>query len=194
MGLRRIISLFLLIAVLVPAGHGWSRSGDAYIDGVTLHRGSRDDLLLSFRIQRAFDQRILDTLDSGLPVRFTYWIRVEQPRGVLPDRLVVEVRLDRSMVKDNLKDRYRITTDAGESRDLPGLTEAVETMTQVDRVSVMPLATLNRSAPLLLKIKAKLQKFKLPFHLHYLLAFVSYLDVDTDWYVLELPRNGDAVP
>jgi hypothetical protein len=194
MGLRRIFLLLFLVAALFPGGRVWGRSGEAYIDSVTLKRGPGGDVLLSFRIQRAFDQRILDTLDSGIPVRFTYWIQVVRPRGVLPDRVVTEVRLDRSMVKDNLKDRYRITVNTGEPRDLPSLTEAIEAMTQVDRVSLVPLEALSRKAPLLLKIKAKLQKFKLPFHLHYLFAFVSYWDVDTDWYVLELPRNAEALP
>jgi hypothetical protein len=189
------LSLALLIAVFAASGAAWGRTAQAYIDGVSLRRGPRSDLLLGFRVQKAFDQHILDTLDTGLPVRFTYWIRLERPKGFLKDDVVREVRLDRSLVKDNLQERYRVTLqDGGETQNFFGLTEAVEAMTRVEGVSLLPLSALQRKGPQFLKIKAQLQKFRLPFHLHYVFAFVSHWDVETDWYVLELPKTADSIP
>lgn len=194
MGLRRTI-LVLLVAALLTAVHAWGRAGQAYIDSVQLRRGNRGDVFLSFRVQGAFDDRVLDTLDSGLPVRFTYQIRVVRSRDVLSDVLVNEVNVDRTLVKDNLKDRYRVERDHGrQGQDLATLAEAVEAMSKVEGVRLLPLDSLTRSGPLQLKIKAKLQKFQLPFRLHYLFAFVSYWDVETDWYVVELPTNAEAIP
>jgi hypothetical protein len=114
---------------------------------------------------------------------------------VLSDVVVKEVRFDRTLVKDNLKDRYKIDPERGRPKqDVATLAEAVEAMTRVEGVRVLPLDALGRSGPLTLKIKAKLQRFQLPFHLHYLFAFVSYWDVETDWYAVELPASADAVP
>ncbi len=195
MGFRRVFLLFLTIAALAPAALLWGRTGLAYIDSVQLRRGGRSDVLLSFRVQRAFDERLVDTLDSGLPVRFTYLIQVVKPRELFADVVVADLQLDRTLVKDNLKDRYKVTFGSSrENRDLPTLADAVEAMSRVDSVRILSLDALSRSGPLLLKIKAKLQKFQLPFHLHYLFAFVSMWDVETDWYVLELPPSAEGIP
>ncbi|NTU59893.1 MAG: DUF4390 domain-containing protein [Deltaproteobacteria bacterium] len=197
MGFRRVSLLLLcLLAALAAAPPcPWARTGLAYIDAVTLRRGPRADLSLSFRVQKAFDSRVLDTLDSGLPVRFTYWVQIARGRDVLPDQVVSDIRVERTLVKDNLKDRYKVTLAAsGEEKDFATLAEAIEVMSRVDGLHLLPLDALARQAPLTLKIKAQLQKFQLPFHLHIVLAFLSYWDVDTDWYVLELPRSVDALP
>ncbi|MBI5440134.1 MAG: DUF4390 domain-containing protein [Deltaproteobacteria bacterium] len=195
MGVRRALLLLLAAALFAPAAHVWGRTGHAYIDTVQFRRGTRSDLLVSFRVQRAFDDRVVDTLDAGLPVRFTYQLRVLRSRDVLSDVVVKDVHFDRTLVKDNLKDRYRVEPERGrQGQDVASLAEAVEAMTRVEGVRLLPLDALGRSGPLVLKIKAKLQKFQLPFHLHYLFAFVSYWDVETDWYVVELPANADAVP
>jgi hypothetical protein len=195
MGLRRTLLCLLAAALLAPAARVEARNGHAFIDSVQFRRGPRSDVLLSFKVQGAFDERVLDTLDSGLPVRFTYLARVIRSRDVLRDVVVKDVRVDRTLVKDNLKDRYRVQRDgkkAGE--DLATLAEAVEAMSRVDGMRILQLDALGRSGPLQLWIKAKLQKFQLPFRLHYLFAFVSYWDVETDWYVVDLPANADAIP
>lgn len=189
-----LLSAFLAaLAVSPPCVR--ARTGEAYIDAVSLRRGARADVTLSFRVQKAFDPRVLDTLDSGLPVRFTYLVQVVRMREVLPDLVVADIRVERTLVKDNLKNRYRVTlTASGEERDFPTLAEAAEVMSRVDGLHLISLDTLSRQPQLTLKIKAQLQKFQLPFHLHFVLAFVSYWDVDTDWYVLELPRSAEALP
>ena len=69
----------------------------------------------------------------------------------------------------------------------------MEVMTRVEKVVLFPAEMLETRRPLLLKIKTQLQQFQLPFRLHYLLAFVSYWDVETDWYTLELPADKEAL-
>lgn len=193
MGLfRYLLPLLALFSAAIPA---WGRSGQAYIDGVVLRRGPRAELQVSFRVQNALDRRLLDTLDSGLPLRFTYALQIVRPREVGPDQLISEASLERTLVKDNLKDRYRVSFGTGgEERDVATLAEAQELMSRVEGARVYLPEGSGPSGPLRLRIKAKLQKFRLPFHLHYLFAFVSYWDVETDWYVLDLPRNSGAAP
>lgn len=193
MGLPRIV--LPLLALAAAAAPAWGRTGQAYIDGVALRRGPRAELQVSFRVQNALDQRLADTLDSGLPLRFTYFIQVVRPRDMFPDQIVSQATLERTLVKDNLKNRFRVALGAGaEERDLATLGEAQELMARVEGARVYLPESGAPSAPLLLKIKAKLQKFRLPFQLHYLFAFVSYWDVETDWYVLEIPRSTVASP
>ncbi len=195
MGTRRSCSVVLLLVLLAAALPATAAKGRAYVDGVQLRRSPGGDLLLDFRVQDALDERLLDTLDSGLPVRFTYWVRVTRPRELARDEVVVDLRLVRVLEKDNLKNRFRVSLEGGgDPRDVGTLPEAVAAMGGVEGLPLLPLEQLNGRRPLVLHVKAQLQKFQLPFRLHYLFAFVSVLDVETDWYVVELPRRPDAIP
>ncbi len=195
MPMRRYITAMAVVALLLPSQPVEGRRGDAVIEAVRLTRGVDGDLLLAFRVAKALDERVFDTLDSGLPVQFVYLIRVERPRDFAPDKVLVDRRLVRVLEKDNLKDRYQVTLEGrSEARDFSSLEEAIEVMTRVEAVSLLPLADLSRRRPQFLRIKAQLQKFQLPFRLHYLFAFVSYLDVETDWYSVELPASAEALP
>jgi len=167
----------------------------AYVTDVRLTRGADQDLVLAFRVVQAMDQRVLDTLESGLAVRFTYWVRVQSPRRFLPDENLVDLRLERVLEKDNLKDRYRLTLDPNRPpRDVADLSEALSLMSRVEGVSLLPLEVLETRRPLYLRVRARLQRFEMPFRLHYVLPFVSYLDVGTDWYSLELPAPAAVAP
>jgi hypothetical protein len=194
MGSRRYLVALFLAFLIIPAPSSWGRRGQAYIDGVRLSRGQGSDLVLDFRVQKALDDRILDTLDSGLPVRFTYWIRIESPREFARDEVLVDLKFVRILEKDNLKNRFRVILDGlGEAREMTDLAEAVKVMSRIEGVNLLPRERLLGSRPLFLKITARLQQFALPFRLHYLFAFVSFWDVETDWYSLELPGDIKAL-
>lgn len=195
MGFWRHLLALALVLALFPVLRSEARRGDATIEDVHLSRGSHEDLVVGFRVDKALDARVFDTLDSGLPVQFVYLIRVEHPRNFARDEQVADLRLVRVMEKDNLKDRYRVKLEGQkEGRDFSSLEEAIGVMTRVEGVSLMPLEVLASRKPLVLRIKAQLQKFQLPFRLHYLFAFVSYLDVETDWFSMDLPPGADDLP
>ena len=191
---RRLIVLATWLTVLVTAPVA-AADHEAYIADVRLTRGQAQDLVLAFRVQQAMDQRVIETLESGLAVRFTYWVRVQSPRPLFPDENLVDLKLERVLEKDNLKDRYRLTmAEGGPPRDVAELAEAVAVMSRVEGVSLLPLTVLESRRPLFLRVRARLQRFEMPFRLHYVLPFVSYLDVGTDWYSLELPASPAVQP
>jgi hypothetical protein len=196
MGIPRTAAVLLTALLLLsPAARSFGRQTGARIADVKLHRGAQGDLAVDFRVEGIVNDRVLDTLDSGIPVRFTYWVRVVHPRGFLRDETLADLQLVRELEKDNLKDRFRVSLGGrGEWRDVPDLQQAIDLMARVENVSVLPLDVLGSQAPLELRIKAQLQKFQLPFRLHYLFAFVSYWDVETDWYTVTLPTKADALP
>lgn len=184
----------LLVLLLLGAGApALGARREARIEEVTVRRGAQSDLVVGFRVQGALDQRVADTLESGLPVRFTYWLRVVRPRGLLTDVPVAERKIVRVLEKDNLKDRFRLVyQEDGRTEDVESLPAAVEAMARVEGVSVLPLDALAGAGALQLRIKAQLQEFLLPFRLHYLLPFVAYWDVETDWYAAPLPESLGA--
>lgn len=195
MGFRRTAALTLLFLLWVLAAPSQGSTRRGYIDGVNLRRGPQSDLLVDFRVEGIRSRRVLETLDSGLPVRFTYWVRVVRPRELRRDQVVAEVTLVRVLEKDNLRNRFLVTlTEDGPVEEVGTLEAALQAMSQVEAVSVMPLDALGSRRALFLNIKAQLQKFQLPFHLHYLFAFVAYWDVETDWFSLLLPDTPNALP
>lgn len=187
---RRLFSLAVLTAMLFAAAAAVADS-QVYVNDVRLSRGAADDLVLDFRVRQTMDQRVIDTLESGLAVRFTYWVKVQQPRRFLPDETLVDQQFERVLEKDNLADRYRLTLEEGQPpREVADLAAAVELMSRVEGLSLLPVEVLETRRPLHLRIRARLQRFELPFRLHYVLPFISYFDVGTEWYDLELPISA----
>jgi hypothetical protein len=188
-----LLTAFSLLALAWASPAVLGATSGVRIEDVTVRRGGRDDLVVGFRVHGALDDRVAETLDSGLPVRFTYWVRIVRPRDFLRDVVVAEHKLVRVLEKDNLKDRFRLVYE-GEDRaeDLDRLSSAVEAMARVEAVSVLPLDALGAEEKLQLRIKAQLQEFLLPFRLHYLLPFVAYWDVETEWYSAPLPDSLGA--
>ena len=62
----RLPRLVVLLLVFLCAAPAWGRSGQAYIDAVTLRRGGRSELQVGFRVQRAFDGHLRDVSDAIL--------------------------------------------------------------------------------------------------------------------------------
>jgi len=194
MGFWRIVAASVAVFFLLPTPPGQGRRGQAYIDDVRLSLGPGGEVMLDFRVKNVLDALVADTLDSGLPVRFAHLIQLVQPRELKRDKVLVDLKLVRVLEKDNLKDRFRVTVEnTEEKRQYGDLREAVEVMTRVEKVVLVSSEVLETRRPLFLKIKTQLQQFQLPFRLHFLLAFVSYWDVETDWYTLELPADKEAL-
>jgi len=192
---RRFPYIFLTIYfLLAPVSSSFAETGPAFIDKVKLEINAQKELTLDFQLEKAMDARLLDILDSGLPVKFEFWIKVQHPREFFRDKTIFDKTLVRTLRKDNLKNRYMVAIEeSGSTIDCATIEEAINLMSRVDDVKLFPVKTLKDDPPLFLHIKAQLNKFKLPFKLHYLLAFVSYWDVETDWYTLKLPVNADAL-
>ncbi|MCJ7833235.1 MAG: DUF4390 domain-containing protein, partial [Deltaproteobacteria bacterium] len=63
--------------------------------------------------------------------------------------------------------------------------KAQEMMADVSNIQLIPLQALERNNQYQLRVKAELNKVRLPLYLHYLLFFVSLWDFDTDWYQVD---------
>ncbi|MFU8769541.1 MAG: DUF4390 domain-containing protein, partial [Desulfotignum sp.] len=72
--------------------------------------------------------------------------------------------------------------------DAPAVTksfeEAREWMAKIDNLTVIPLTDLVKGEKYQIRIKAKLARVTLPLALHYVFLFVSFWNIETDWYVI----------
>jgi hypothetical protein len=62
---------------------------------------------------------------------------------------------------------------------------AKKAMAEVKGLKVAPLQRLIKGNKYQLRVKAELQKVRLPLNLHYVLFFLSLWDFETDWYTVD---------
>ncbi len=85
---------------------------------------------------------------------------------------------------DPIQAEYHVTREEnGSTVTTSSFGEAKELMAKVDGVSIDPSRPLDPKVPTYVRIKAELDRVKLPLHLESLLFFVSLWDFETNWYV-----------
>jgi hypothetical protein len=62
---------------------------------------------------------------------------------------------------------------------------AKKAMAEIKNIVVVPLLELSKDSNYQLRVKAELEKVRLPMYLHYVLFFVSLWDFETDWYTVD---------
>lgn len=148
---------------------------------------TRDHLLLYLTVQDAFPPKIEKTLHSGLPVTFSFIINLYRVRNMWLDKEMANINVTHTMKYNNLKKEYSVTRSWENEKPLvvKSFEEAKKLMTEVDSLTIIELARLEKGKRYQIRAKAELSKLTLPFYLHYVLFFVSLWDFETDWYTID---------
>ncbi len=180
----RITAFFC--AILFWVGSDQAYAQDPRLDNIIV-TNTRDDLLLYLTAKDAFPSKIVEAIHSGVPATFTFYINLYRVRGFRPDKQITDIRLTHSMKYDNLKKEYIVTRPWEDDRPLTvkSLEEAQKLMTEVDSLSIVALKQLEKGLQYQIRAKAELNRMTLPFYLHYVLFFVSFWDLETDWYTID---------
>jgi hypothetical protein len=179
------ITVFVCITTfLAMTGTAWSQ--DARLENIIV-TNTRDDLLLYLTAKDAFSPKIVKAIQSGVPATFTYYINLYLVRGFWFDKEIAEIRVTHTMKYDNLKKEYVVTRSWDDNKPIvvKSMAAAQKLMTEVDSLNVVPLSRLKRGQQYQIQAKAQLNKMTLPFYLHYVLFFVSFWDIETDWYTID---------
>ena len=148
---------------------------------------TRDNLLLYLTVRDAFPDKIENTILSGVPATFSFYIILNRVRGFWPDKEISEMVVTNTIKYDNLKKEYSVTRswDGGKPLVVKSFDEAKKLMAEIDSLPIVPLSELEKGKQYQIRAKAKLSKLTLPFYLHYILFFVSLWDFETDWYTID---------
>ena len=103
--------------------------------------------------------------------------------------VVADTSFERVLEKDNLKSRYYISQD-DRRVEAQSLEEAMGLMQKVADLEVAPLSILLPGESYRVEIQVKLEEFRLPFHLHRILPFMSFWDVTTPWSIHTVSGEG----
>ena len=177
------LALWCACCALSPA---WAGEPAAAIDELVV-TNSRRELLLYFQVRDAFTPQMAEAVQSGLPLVFSFTVRLERVRPRWPDEEIAALAFDHVLTYDALKEEYTVLCeeeggdDEGRRRVFRRFDEAKEWMGRVSGLSVTSLDRLTEGQDYVVAVQARLGERTLPFGLHYLLPFFSQWDFETPW-------------
>lgn len=177
-------AIYLLLAAL--SFNSVAIAEEPRLDNIIV-TNTRDDLLLYLTAKSAFPEKISEAIQSGVPTTFTFYINLYRVRGLWLDKRVREIKLSHTVKYDALKNEYVVTRSWEGDRPLTVKTidEAKRLMSEVDSLVIVPLAQLTKGEQYQIRAKAELDRMTLRFYLHYVLFFLSFWDVETDWHTID---------
>ena len=147
---------------------------------------TRDDLLTYFTVENAFTPKIETAMRTGIITSFTFYVSLYKTTSKLFDNEIANIKITSSVKYNSLTKEYAVKRPWKDEKPFTtkSFDEAKAWMTQVDNLKVIPLNQLVKGDKYQIRIKAELEKVTLPLALHYVFFFVSFWDLETDWYVI----------
>ena len=148
---------------------------------------TQEDLLVFFDIQGCFTREMEEAILNGIPTTFTIIIRLYKTRTFWFDGSISSLRLEHTIKYDSLKNKFRVTRSEDSDSELvfKEFAKAKKAMAEIRNIEVVPLKELQKKGQYQLRVKAELEKVRLPLYLHYVLFFVTLWDFETDWYTVD---------
>ncbi|MCP4746994.1 MAG: DUF4390 domain-containing protein [Desulfobacteraceae bacterium] len=180
---RKIAMLFCILWLVSPR-HICAQ--DARLENIIV-TNTQQDLLLYLNVEDAFPPKIEKAVNSGFPAEFSFFINLYRVRGLWLDKQIGDITATHTLKYNNLKKKYIVTRSWQGDKPIVVSTfkEAQKLMTEVDSLIIAPLKNLKKGNHYQIRAKAELSRLTLPFYLHYVLFFVSFWDVETDWYAID---------
>lgn len=148
---------------------------------------TRDNLLLYFEVENAFTKKILDAVNSGVTISFSFPVAVNKPRDFWFDKIITEAELNHTIKYDTLKNEYIVTRSwkSPKSLTIKSIDEAKSIMTRIDGLTLLPLDDLKKGEQYQVMAKAKLDDFSAAYYLKSMLFFLTFWNFETDWDSVE---------
>ena len=148
---------------------------------------TQEDLLVFFDIKGCFTREMEEAILNGISTTFTIVIRLYRTRAVWFDASIASITLEHTIKYDSLKNEFRVTRSEEDNTELvvKDFEAAKKAMAEIRNIRVVPLKELKDRGKYQLRVKAELEKVRLPLYLHYVLFFVSLWDFETDWYTVD---------
>jgi hypothetical protein len=147
---------------------------------------TRDDLLIYFEVENAFPPKIIQRIKNGILTPFSFHISLYKTGGSWLDKKITEIDIQSTIKYNSLKQEYTVSQPWKEKKPLvtKSFDEAKDWMARIDNLVVAPLTDLVKGEKYQIRIKSQLTRVTLPFALRYVFYFVSFWDIETDWYVI----------
>ena len=179
------LSVLFLMQFAAPAAIPGPDKSDPVLTDIKL-ANTRDDLLIYFELENAFSPKLIQRIENGILTPFSFHVSLYRTGGSWLDKKITDIDIQSFIKYNSLKQEYTVSQPWKEKK--PEVTksfdEAKEWMTRIDNLAVVPLSDLVKGEKYQIRIRAELTRVTLPFALHYVFFFLSFWDVETDWYVI----------
>ncbi len=176
----------ILATLMLLAGQGAAFAQETSLANITVSN-TRDDLLLYLTLEGAFSEKLKKEILSGVPAAFSFLAQLNSVRNMWIDKTIADITVTHVIKYDNLKKEFivRRSWRNNEPEMTKSFAEAQKWMTEVNSLKIIPLGKLEKGQQYQLRTKAEVSKQTLPYYLHYVLFFVSFWDIETDWYTID---------
>jgi len=146
---------------------------------------------LQFTSQGCFQKEILDTILAGIPITYTFQVKVYQPVTLWFDREISSLMLTRKIQYDNLKNEYLVTLNGRQSttKVLVDFSEVKKMIENVNETVLVSSDLFKKNDLYYLKyhldIKAE-SAADLPLPLEYLLSLLPWGQSKTGWSTIPI--------
>ena len=180
--INRLI-LFIGICILFLSFPVLTLADEATINNIII---TNDDisLIVYAELQGAFTLDIMEVVDSGVPVNFTFHFALMRKRGIWFDEELDSKTIIHSVKYDLLKKQYNIElidNENKESLDTLYIQDMKTIMSELNDIKIGHMQNLLPSEEYYIQIKAEMMTIEWPFPLNYLLSFISFWDFETSW-------------
>jgi hypothetical protein len=147
---------------------------------------SETHLIVFGTLENSFTSEMIEILNSGIPLRFSFFIELYKTTETGPDELVVAYNFQHIMMFDTLKETYKVTLEEDNNKVMSfrSLFEAQKEINEINGAKVIELKQLLPNNTYMLKMRAELYQKTLPLSLHTILPFLSWWDIETDWQTI----------
>ncbi|MBC2714849.1 MAG: DUF4390 domain-containing protein [Desulfobacteraceae bacterium] len=176
----KVFTILLCFTLLFPL-FAWAI--DVQISGMKV-TDAADNLLLSLKVEGAFNEKLEEAILNGIPATFSFFINVNRKRTLWADEQIVELNVTHTLKYHNLKNHYIIKKSREDNKPVitESFDEAKKIMSEINGLKIVPLNRLRKGSRYQIMAKAELDKVKLPFLLNYILFFASLWDFETEWH------------
>lgn len=187
--MRRLLYLLPLFFFWVTIGISEiaaARSAEVTIAELTAAT-SKTHLLLFGSLENSINKEMIAVLHSGLPIRFTFFSQLHKTDGNRPDELIIETDFEHQLSYDTLKEAYLVSVEEkyNKLQIFKNIDDALAVLNEISGAPIVPLEQLVPGNLYRLSVRAKLFEKTLPLSLQSVLPFISWGNIETEWYTLE---------
>jgi hypothetical protein len=183
--LKHLYKIILIVTVVAASFLPCPSFGEKAVISDLLLTNSSEHLLVYFRLKNSFTKKMEDAILAGIPTTFVSYIELYQARRYWFDREVASVEVKHAIKYDAVKKLFFVTFSSddrvSEAQQYGDFSGAKEAMTDVNGIVLASLRDLERGRHYHVRVKSRMDRFRLPLHMEYVFFFVSLWDFETPW-------------
>ncbi len=179
------ILLFIIYPIFLCPNNVYAR--EAYIKDITTNI-KHNYLMISFKVTNCFTDKMIQAIKNGVNTRFVFLIRLYKVKKWWKDKKITDLKVIHAVQYDSIKKIYKVQLSESNPKEvcLKNIEQAKKMLAHISNLKVINLKGLKKGEIYQLRLKAELDKIKLPLHLHYVLFFLSLWNFDTKWYKVNI--------